>query len=348
MAETESLTQKELMLNAGIALGILIPLFFCCSFWTVVFYIGAIRMIGNISFLYRTVKEYYLTKQLDLSQRYGEGTYALITGGANGIGLEYATQLAKMNFNLVIIDLNQEALDKAKEDITNNSSVEVITIQADITKYRAISEYDDLLKSLEGLDTSILVNNVGVGSCLPFNEASPALVNTILDLNVASVVTFTSLFYERLLSRVDKEKHSAIITMASSSSFYPVPSFFLYSATKGFASYFMKSLTSEKSPKLDTLNVCPGFVSTYMTGFRKDNVTIGPELCVKNALRSLGNFSDTEITSKVRIMIAGVLQGFWYIDTCLFKKVLMYLGATEANKKAFEVVSKRERELYKD
>jgi len=336
------------MLNAGIALGILIPLFFCCSFWTVVFYIGAIRLIGNISFLYRTVKEYYLTKQLDLSQRYGEGTYALITGGANGIGLEYANQLAKMNFNLVIIDLNQEALDKAKKDITKASPIKVSTIQADITKLRSIADYNDLLKPLKSFDISVLINNVGAASTLLFNEATPSFVSTIMDLNIVSVVAFTSLFYERLLTRTNGDKRSAIITVSSSSSYYPVPNFFLYSATKGFASYFMSGFMKEKSPKIDALTACPGFVSTSMTGYRKDSITIGPDLCVKNSLRSLGNFSTTEVTYKVRIMISGIMQGIWYIDTCLFNKFLESLGTSDANKKAFEVMSNRERQLFKD
>jgi 17beta-estradiol 17-dehydrogenase / very-long-chain 3-oxoacyl-CoA reductase len=49
--------------------------------------------------------------QAKLDQLYGKGSYALITGGANGIGKAFAVDLAKKGFNLVLMDVNKEALD---------------------------------------------------------------------------------------------------------------------------------------------------------------------------------------------------------------------------------------------
>lgn len=41
-----------------------------------------------------------------MAERYGKGSYALITGGASGIGKEFALDLAKKGFNLILVDFN--------------------------------------------------------------------------------------------------------------------------------------------------------------------------------------------------------------------------------------------------
>lgn len=43
---------------------------------------------------------------MDIANRYGKGSYALITGGAGGIGREFALDLARKGFNLIIVDFN--------------------------------------------------------------------------------------------------------------------------------------------------------------------------------------------------------------------------------------------------
>ena len=43
---------------------------------------------------------------MDIVNRYGKGSFALITGGANGIGKAFAIDLAKKGFNLIILDFN--------------------------------------------------------------------------------------------------------------------------------------------------------------------------------------------------------------------------------------------------
>lgn len=44
--------------------------------------------------------------EVDIVNRYGKGSFALITGGANGIGKAFALDLAKKGFNLIILDFN--------------------------------------------------------------------------------------------------------------------------------------------------------------------------------------------------------------------------------------------------
>ena len=282
------------------------------------------------------MNEYFLTKQLDLPKRYGKGSYVLITGGANGIGLEYAKQLSKLGFNFILIDLDQKGLDKAKEEILDiNCKTEILTIEADLTDLKTAEEYEELVEPAFEKDVSILINNVGAASLLPFEEASSKIISDTLLLNANSVATFSSIFHNRLASRAKENKaiKSAIINMASSSSFFPVKAFFIYSMTKAFVSFFSQTLTLENTKGVDVFNVCPGFVSTYMTGFRKDNQTITPQECVTSILRSLGTFRSTETSWKVRLIGGLGLQNLWYICPCLVNQVSMFLGNSEESLK---------------
>ncbi len=52
-----------------------------------------------------------------LSERYGERSWAVITGASDGIGLAMAKELARRNFNIVIVARSQSKMDQAASEI---------------------------------------------------------------------------------------------------------------------------------------------------------------------------------------------------------------------------------------
>ena len=59
----------------------------------------------------------------------------MITGSTDGIGKEYAKELAKRHLNIVLISRSLEKLNKTKQEIEAiNPSIEVIVIEADFSK----------------------------------------------------------------------------------------------------------------------------------------------------------------------------------------------------------------------
>lgn len=109
-------------------------------------------------FVYR----YFLRRKLDLLSRYGKGSYALVTGGTDGIGQEFCRQLAGLGFNLVIVSRNIDKLQNTRNRILRESqSVDIVLVQADFS-YSYEKQFFCLIeKQIAKYDISILINNVG-------------------------------------------------------------------------------------------------------------------------------------------------------------------------------------------
>ena len=51
------------------------------------------------------------------TQRYGENSWAVVTGSTDGIGKEIAKHLAKLGFNIVLVSRNIEKLNATAKEI---------------------------------------------------------------------------------------------------------------------------------------------------------------------------------------------------------------------------------------
>ena len=68
-----------------------------------------------------------------------ENKVAVITGGAGGIGKVTAETFLREGAKVVLVDLVEEALDKAKAEL--ESLGEVVTVVADVTKEEDVEKY---------------------------------------------------------------------------------------------------------------------------------------------------------------------------------------------------------------
>jgi len=90
-----------------------------------------------------------------------KGKTAVITGGASGIGLGMARAFAARGTNLVIADLNPEAMAAAQTELQTHN-VEVITQTCDVSQLDAVQALADTTMEHFGA-VHILCNNAGVG-----------------------------------------------------------------------------------------------------------------------------------------------------------------------------------------
>jgi 3-hydroxybutyrate dehydrogenase len=245
------------------------------------------------------------------------------TGAANGIGLEYCREFAKLGFNLVMVDLDQAGLDKSKTDIQKESTeCEIISYVCDLAALDSAEHIKETFKEALTKDISIVVSNAGISSHIPFEEVPSKTVSLMINLHCNANVLLMKFFYERLQNRtLDNKFKSAYICMASSGGLLPVDVAMLYCMTKTFLLYFIESVSNEASRNFDLLSVCPGYVSTDMTCYRKENDTITPNQCAKGTLKELGHSLVTTTHWATHIKLKLILNSLWHISHSLLYNI---------------------------
>ncbi len=105
----------------------------------------------------------------------------------------------------------------------------------------------------------VLVNNAGFGQFGSFVHSDFAKTMEMVNLNVITLVTLTSLFVKDMLS----QNQGQILNIASTAAFQPVPNFAVYGATKAFVLSFTEALHYElKDTNISVSALCPGPTST--------------------------------------------------------------------------------------
>jgi len=227
----------------------------------------------------------------DMLQRYGENTYALVTGASAGMGKEFCIELAQRGFNIILVAGNPEKLERVAEELRAiNPKIQTKVVVADFKDSVNEGFFEFIMEQIEGLEVSILVNNIGVYSSTPFHLENLQRLQDLVIINCLPQTMLTRLLLPKLLSR---KKRSAIINLSSLAAVIPVPNEALYSASKAFCDYLSRSLAI-CYPSLDIISVKPGSVSSQMNNYRPtDQYTISAKELVLSALKNLGKTPET-------------------------------------------------------
>lgn len=164
---------------------------------------------------------------VDIANRYGKGSFAVITGGASGIGKHFAIDLAKKGFNIIIIDFNQKAMDEAHAELERlRPGIIVKLVRVDFAAGDTEEFYNRLGQELATFDISILINNVGasVGSFGHFHRIPQHLIIRGFNVNVIPSFMMTNLLINKMTLRGDHK--SLILNLGSASAYIEMPFFF--------------------------------------------------------------------------------------------------------------------------
>ena len=184
----------------------------------------------------------------------------LITGASQGIGLSFANEFAKNGHNLVLVARSEEKLTNIANDLNTKYGITATPIPFDLIKEDAPLQLFTLLAEKQ-IAIDILVNNAGMMQVEKLYEADIDIMNSLMQLNVNSLVNMTRLFVSPMLSR----GQGKIINVASIASFIPTPNFSVYGASKAFVLSFSESIAEEMKEKgVSVTCVCPGFTQTDM------------------------------------------------------------------------------------
>lgn len=187
-----------------------------------------------------------------------EGRLAVVGGGAGAIGRGAAEILLRAGARVVLFDITDDGLGRAKDALAPFGPV--TTICGDTRRQADIDSLAELTKSMGGVD--ILVNSVGVQRRRPLLEATPDDLDFVWSVNVAGVFALT----QTLVRQMVEKQYGKIINLCSIGSFVGLDQKTVYAITKGGLLQYTRSAAVEFAKYGVRVNaVAPGYVDTAMT-----------------------------------------------------------------------------------
>lgn len=186
------------------------------------------------------------------------GKTAFITGGANGIGLGIAQALAARGANLMLVDLNADALEAARLGFAGYN-VRVETAVCDVAKADAVRAAADKAIASFG-KVHIIINNAGVALGGKPGEMALEDWRWIVDINLMGVVYGVECFVPHIKSHGEG---GHIVNVASMAGHIAMAGMGPYHATKFAVVGYSEALRAELAgDNIGVSALCPGWVKT--------------------------------------------------------------------------------------
>lgn len=171
----------------------------------------------------------------DLS-RYGP--WAVIAGGSEGVGAEFARLLADAGINLVLIARKPAPLEATAADCRERG-VQVHTVAADLTDPDAVTR---VLAACADLEVGLLIYNAGANTCSEeFLDGELADFGKVLDLNVGTMLALVQHFGRPMRDR----RRGGLLLVGSMAGYLGSVRHTVYGGVKAFGRVFAESLWLE-------------------------------------------------------------------------------------------------------
>jgi short-subunit dehydrogenase len=181
---------------------------------------------------------------------------ALVTGASSGIGEEFARQLAKKGYDLVLVARRRDRLEKLAAEFSQAQGTISEVVEADLATTEGVISVE---KRLEQGDIDLVVNNAGFATRGEFPALPIHRELEELDVNIKALVRLT----HAALGPMVRRKRGNVINVGSTGSFQPVPYMSTYAATKAFVLHFSEGVHEEvKKQGVTVTCLCPGYVMT--------------------------------------------------------------------------------------
>lgn len=183
---------------------------------------------------------------------------ALITGASAGIGEAFAHEFAQHQFDLVLVARSEPRLQTLAVELERLYGVEARVIACDLTEPDAAQA---LLEDCATLNIDVLVNNAGVMYHGSFADQTTGSIDTIVQLNIASLTQLTHAFLAPML----EQGRGRIINITSTTGFQGAPTLAVYAASKSYILSFTEALAEElRDSGVTATAFCPGSTDTNM------------------------------------------------------------------------------------
>ncbi len=239
--------------------------------------------------------------------------YALITGGAGGIGLSFAEICAKEGYSLLLVDIDGENLKSAKEQLLRKSAEYRIELfEQDLSNEDAAQKVFDFTKTNE-LQIDLLFNNAGFGNFGYFSDSSWTKDRAMLQVHMITSTNLMKLLIPEMLTR----KSGYILNNASVAAFVPAPLHSTYHASKAYLLNLSQAVANEvKDSGINVSVLCPGMTKT---NFAKANGNDDPN--IKFNIASSEEVAQIGYDSLMRGKVV-IVPGIWNKLSAFLPRVL--------------------------
>ena len=194
---------------------------------------------------------------------------AVLTGAGSGFGLECARIGAKLGMNIVLVDVQQDALDKATAEITAEAAKfggQVMSFRLDISKAAEVETMGQAVFAQLGAPHFVF-NNAGVGAGGLIWETTLKDWEWVLGVNVMGVAHGVRVFTPMMLDAAKKDPayQGHIVNTASMAGLLNAPNMGVYNVSKHAVVALTETLYQDLKLVTDQISasvLCPFFVAT--------------------------------------------------------------------------------------
>jgi uncharacterized protein len=218
------------------------------------------------------------------SFQYKYGAWAVVTGASDGIGREFARELALRKLNIVLVARRSALLEALAVELRVAHSVECRVISADLALPKSSTP---LFDETTALDVGLLVASAGFGTSGPFVLGKLTDEQDMLAVNCGAVLDQTAHFAKRFAER----GRGGIVLLSSVVAFQGTPGSAHYGATKAYIQSLAEGLREElKESGVDVVAAAPGPINTGFAARAKLNMaqSLEPDVVAKQTLAALG------------------------------------------------------------
>jgi NAD(P)-dependent dehydrogenase (short-subunit alcohol dehydrogenase family) len=239
-----------------------------------------------------------------------KGRTAVLTGAGSGFGLECARIGAKLGMNLVLVDVQQDALDCARSEM-EQAGAQVLARRVDVSKAAEMESLADSVQQRFGAPNFVF-NNAGVGAGGLVWENSVADWEWVLGVNLWGVVHGVRLFTPMMLAaaKADPAWQGHIVNTASMAGLLTPPNMGIYNVSKHAVVSLTETLYQDLRLVTDQIGasvLCPYFVPT---GIHRSDRNRPGDLAAEKPTRSqlIGQAMSDKAVSSGKVTAAEVAQ----------------------------------------
>ena len=190
---------------------------------------------------------------------------AVLTGAGSGFGLECARIGARLGMNLVLVDVQQDALDRAEKEM-REAGAQVLAQRVDVSSAAAMEALGAAVQARFGAP-HLVFNNAGVGAGGLIWETTVKDWEWVLGVNLMGVAHGVRVFTPMMLRAAEKDAtyRGHIVNTASMAGLLNPPNMGVYNVSKHAVVSLTETLYQDLALVTEQVSasvLCPFFVPT--------------------------------------------------------------------------------------